>query len=99
MSAASVMSAFALGSRIVASLIGSYVFAWGFSALVVAAGLVSGASYREALQLAYLLAFLVFLATFLWAFSSASVVRVWLVLAGGGLAMTAAVWWLTPRLT
>jgi CHASE1-domain containing sensor protein len=37
-----------------------------------------------------MLAFLVFLVAFLWAFSAANVKRVWLVLAGGGLSMTAA---------
>ena len=37
-----------------------------------------------------MLAFLVFLVAFLWAFSAANIKRVWLVLAGGGLSMTAA---------
>jgi CHASE1-domain containing sensor protein len=37
-----------------------------------------------------MLAFIVFLAAFLWAFSAGSLARVWLVLAGGGLAMTGA---------
>jgi hypothetical protein len=95
MTRADVVSTLPLISRIVASLLGGYVFVWGISTLVIALGLASGWDYDQARQLAYLLAFLVFLGAFLWAFASASLTRVWLVLAGGGAAMTGAAWWLT----
>jgi hypothetical protein len=81
-------------SRVMAALAGGYAFAWGFTSLVIALGLAQGVDYDEARKLAYLLAFLVYLAVFLWAFSAQSLLRVWLVLAGGGAAMTAAAWWL-----
>lgn len=81
-----------LGSRIAASLVGAYLFVWGFATLLIAGGLAIGSDYEEALKLAYLLAFLVYLGAFLWAFAAASVTRVWLVLGGGGAAMSAAAW-------
>ncbi|HWK50121.1 MAG TPA: hypothetical protein VNR40_09545, partial [Steroidobacter sp.] len=59
-------------SRVVAGLLGSYVFVWGFTTLVIALGLVGGADYDEVLRLAYLLAFLVYLCAFLWAFAVAA---------------------------
>ena len=82
-------------SRVAAGLLGGYVFVWGFTTLLIALALAAGTDYGEAEQLAYLLAFLVFLGAFLWAFASPRLLRVWLVLAGGGAAMTAAAWLLT----
>lgn len=82
-------------SRIAASLLGGYVFVWGFTVLGIALGLAAGVDYEEARMLAYLLAFLVFLGAFLWAYAVASLKRVWLVLAGGGALMTGAAWLLT----
>ncbi len=85
---------FPLVSRILAAVAGGYAFAWGFTSLVIALSLQQGVDYDEARKLAYLLAFLVYLAVFLWAFSAQSLLRVWLVLGGGGAAMTAAALWL-----
>lgn len=85
--------------RVAASLLGGYAFVWGFTTLLIAAGLSRGVDYDEARQLAYLLAFLVFLVAFLWAFASASLLRVWLVLGGGGAVMTTVAWLLTRSLT
>ena len=45
--------------------------------------------------MAYLLAFLIFLACFCWSYAAASLARVWAVLLGGGAAMTGAAWLLT----
>lgn len=84
-----------IASRVAASLLGAYVFVWGFTALAIALGMAGGNDYEEAQMLAYLLAFLVYLCAFLWAFAAASLVRVWLTLAGGGVAMTAAAMLLT----
>jgi hypothetical protein len=55
-------------------------------------------SYHEAETLIYILAFLVFLVVFCWAFAAARVARVWGVLAGGGAVMTVAAWLLTSAL-
>lgn len=77
-------------SRIAAAVFGGYFFAFGFTALVVAVNLAAGGKYSEGLLLAYLLAFAVYLAAFLWAFAARRLALAWLVLAGGGAAMTLA---------
>jgi hypothetical protein len=85
-------------SRITAGLLGGYAFTWGFVVLGIALLLVAGMSYHEAEMLTYLLAFLVFLTVFCWAFAARRVICVWSVLAGGGAAMTGAAWLLTRAL-
>lgn len=80
--------------RVGAALIGGYAFVWGFTSLIVAGTLAVGGDYDEGLTLAYMLAFLVYVAVFLWSFASQHLARVWLSLAGGGAAMTAGAWWL-----
>jgi hypothetical protein len=84
-------------SRIAASLLGGYAFVWGFTTLSITLGVTAGMRYAEAQTLAFLLAFLVFLGCFLWTFASASVTRVWTVLAGGGALMTAVAWLLASQ--
>lgn len=84
--------------RIAASLLGGYAFVWGFATLGLALLLVAGMAFDDARTLVMLLAFLVFLAAFCWAFAAASLARVWAVLAGGGGLMTGAAWWLTRSL-
>ncbi len=79
-------------SRICAGILGSYAFAWGFIALGVASLIGAGLEFHEALSLVSMLGFLLFLATFCWAFVAVSLARVWVVLAGGGAAMTLAGW-------
>lgn len=79
-------------NRVAAALLGGYSFTWGLCALVITVAVSLGAGFHEAEQGAYLLAFLVFLAAFLWAFACAQLPRVWFTLAGGGAVMTAAAW-------
>lgn len=81
-------------SRIAASLLGGYGFTWGFTTLGIAVLLRAGWPYADAQTLLHLLAFLVFLALFCWAYAAASLRRVWAVLAGGALLMTIAGGWL-----
>lgn len=83
-------------SRVGASLLGGYLFTWGFASLVIALSLSAGSDYHESQHLAFLLAFIVYLVAFLWGFAAASLTRVWAVLAGGGALMTVAAWLLTP---
>ena len=85
-------------SRVAGALLGGYAFVWGFTTLLMALALASGAEYHDAEQLAYLLAFLVFLGALLWAFASQKLWRVWLVLAGGGAVMTSLAWAVTRSL-
>ena len=87
-----------VASRVLASLLGGWWFVWGFVSLGIT-GLVSlHMPYDEAYKLAMLLAFIVFLVAFCWAFAAANLLRVWAVLAGGGSLMTAAAWWLRNAL-
>jgi hypothetical protein len=92
------MPALSTVSRIAASLLGGWAFTWGFVALGIASLVAAGMPYGDAKTLMYLLAFLVFLGLFLYAFAAASVLRVWLVLAGGGAAMAGAAWLLVRAL-
>jgi hypothetical protein len=82
-------------SRVAASLLGTYLFVWGGTLLGISLLLAAGMAYGEARTVAYLLAFLVFLFCFCWAFAAASLTRVWSVLGGGGAAMTAAAWFMS----
>lgn len=92
-------TALSITSRVAASLLGGYVFTWGFVVLGIALSMLVGMSYHEAQTLVYLLAFLVFLTAFCWAFAAAHVAKVWGVLAGGGAVMTVAAWLLTSALS
>jgi hypothetical protein len=87
-----------IASRVAASLLGGYAFVWGFATFGISLGVAAGLAYDEARTLIHLLAFLVFLAAFCWAFAAASLPRVWAVLAGGGAAMTGAAWALSRSL-
>lgn len=90
------LSYLSTASRIAASVLGGYAFVWGFTTLAITLGVASGMRYVEAQSLAFLLAFLVFLACFCWSYVASSATRVWVVLAGGGALMTCAAW-LTMR--
>ena len=82
-------------ARIAGAVFGGYAFVWGFTTLLIASALALSLPYEEAQTFAYLLAVLVFLAAFLWAFAARTALRVWTVLAGGGAAMTGLAWLLT----
>lgn len=88
-----------VASRVAASLLGGYAFVWGFATFGISLLVAAGMAYDEAQTLVYLLAFLVFLAAFCWAFAAASLPRVWALLAGGGAAMTGAAWALSRSLS
>ncbi len=77
-----------LVSRIAAAVLGGYAFVWGGMALGVAGLFALGMPFHDAEHLCAMLAFLVYLAVFLWSFAASDLRRVWLVLAGGGAVMT-----------
>lgn len=79
-------------NRVLSAVLGGYVFTWGFSSLGIAGLAALGVDFHEAETGILMLAFLVFLGVFLWAFASSSVARVWAVLAGGGALMTLSAW-------
>lgn len=76
--------------RVAAALLGGWLFVFGWTVLAVTAGVALGLPYEEAHTAAMLLAFLLLLAAFCWALAARSLRRVWAVLAGGALLMTAA---------
>jgi hypothetical protein len=88
------MSAAGIVSRVAAGVLGGWLFAWGFVALSNMLLLGAGQTYADARTLAYLLAFLVYLAGLCGAFVVRRAWQAWLALAGGGAAMTALAWWL-----
>jgi hypothetical protein len=90
--AVSTLSRLHIVSRIAAGMLGGYAFTWGFIALGIGLLFAAGMPFHDAESLSYILAFLIFLIAFLWAFAAASLARVWLVLAGGGALMTGAAW-------
>ncbi|WP_119157863.1 iron uptake protein [Caldimonas tepidiphila] len=76
--------------RVAAAILGGYAFTWSFTAFGIAGLVALGWDYHEAETGVLMLAFLVFLGLFLWAFAAASLTRVWLVLAAGAVLMSAA---------
>ncbi len=78
--------------RLAAALLGGYAFTRGLVALGVAGLVALGWDFHEAETAMLLLAFLLFLPLFLWAFAAASLARVWIVLVGGAGLMTTAAW-------
>lgn len=96
---ASLDRATALVSRIAAALLGGYAFIWGLSTLGIAGLVALGVAYDTARTLLMLLAFLVYLVVFLWAFAAPRAGRVWAVLLGGGGLMTGAAWMVQAMVT
>jgi hypothetical protein len=85
-------------ARVTASLLGSYALVWGFVSLGIPLGVASGMRYEDSQTLLFLLAFLLFVACFCWAFTAPSVLRVWLCFLGGGSFMTFVGWLLAGKL-
>lgn len=79
-----------LAARIAGAVLGGYAFTWGLIALGMALLFAAGLEFHDAENLTAFVGFLAFTAVFLWAFAAKTVVRVWLVLAGGGIAMAGA---------
>ena len=77
----------ATAGRILVAFTGGYALCWGFIALGVAGLYALGMSFHDAEHLSSILAFLVYVMAFLWAFTARSLLRVWAVLAGGGVLM------------
>lgn len=74
------------------SLAASFGFTWGFVALGVAGLTALGMDYHESEKGLMLLAFVVFLPLFLWAFACARPARALVLLGTGAAGMTAAAW-------
>lgn len=81
-----------VANRVVAALLGGYAFTWGLTALALAALFAVGVNFHEAEVGVYLLAFVVYLGLFLWAFAAKSLTRVWTLFGVGAVVTTAAAW-------
>lgn len=88
-----------IASRIAASLLGGYALVWGFANAGIALGVAAGMPYGEARTLLHLLAFLLFLTVFCWAFAASTARRVWSVLGGGGAVLSTGAWLLVRHLS
>ncbi|HRK57439.1 MAG TPA: hypothetical protein PLQ67_07955, partial [Burkholderiaceae bacterium] len=77
----------AVFSRLAAALLGGYALTWGAATLFMAISVALGMAFHDAEAIALIVAFVFFLAVFLWGFAQPSGVRV-------GLMLTVAV---TPR--
>lgn len=84
--------------RVTASLLGSYLFVWGFISLGIPLGVASGLPYDDSQSLLFMLALLLFVACFCWAFTARSARHVWLCFVAGGAFMTLAGWLLAGKL-
>ncbi len=76
--------------RIAAAVFGGYALAWGLIACATPALYGAGMAFHDAEHLAAIVALLVYLVAFCWAFVARSLARVWIVLAGGGAMLAAA---------
>ncbi|MFM2346420.1 MAG: hypothetical protein RL654_1173 [Pseudomonadota bacterium] len=81
-----------IAARVLAGVIGSYAFTWGFAAAGVAALVGLGADYHDAEMAVLMLAFLVFPGLLLWCVVARSLLRIGSVLAGGTLLLSASAW-------
>ena len=84
----------AVVSRVLAAIGGGWLFAWGFAVLALALGCRAGLGFEDAQTLAWLLVFLVYVATACWSVAARRLARVWGVLLAGAALMTGAGWWL-----
>jgi hypothetical protein len=96
--AADELTATRIVSRVAACVVGGWAFTWGFVSVVITGLVALGQPYHEASTAAMLLAFIVFLVALCWAIATASLARVWAVLAGGAALMTGAAWLLQRSL-
>jgi hypothetical protein len=85
-------------ARVAASLFGSYALVWGFVSLGIPLGVAGGMPYEDSQTLLFMLAFLLFVACFCWAFTAHSATRVWLCFLGGGSLTTLLGWLLASKL-
>lgn len=84
--------------RVLAAVFGGYLFVWGFCTLVIGVLVKSGVAYGEAREGVMLVAFLVFLCVFCWAFAARRLIQVYAILFGGGALMSALAWRLAATL-
>lgn len=76
--------------RVMAAMLGGYVFAWGTVALATSLLFAAHLDFHDAEFLGAFSGLLVYVSVFLWSIATRRLLRVWAVLLGGGLLMAAA---------
>lgn len=76
----------------ICTLLGAYFFSWALTAFGIVILVALGVDFHEAETAMILIAFLVFLPLFLWAFACSRRRFVWAVLAGGAACMFDTAW-------
>ncbi len=80
--------AWPIASRIFASLVGGYLFTWGLIAIIIAGLIPLGVEFHDVEMGMLMLGLLVYLSLFLWGMATDKLIWLWLILFGGGVAMT-----------
>lgn len=85
-------SFFAVFHRVALTLLGSYAFTWAVTAFGMAGLSALGVDFHEAETAMLILAFVVILPVFLWAFSARNLQLVWLFFGAGTSVLLAGAW-------
>lgn len=73
--------------RVLAAMLGGYVFAWGTVALATSLLFAAKLDFHDAEFLGAFIGLLAYVTVFLWSIATQRLLRVWVVLLGGGLLM------------
>jgi hypothetical protein len=84
--------------RLALALLGGWFFVRYLLSASIATLVAAGIEYETAWMTGIMLAFVVYLVVLLWAFAAKQVLRVAVVLVGGGTLLAVLGWWLVPRL-
>lgn len=96
--AASVDNRIAILSRVVASLLGGYIFTWGVVTFGITVLVALGVVYDQAYLTFKILGFLIFLCAFLGAYIVRNLIALWGVFITGGGGLTLLAWILQNQL-
>lgn len=76
-------------SRVLAAVVGGYVFAWGVVAALTASLFAAGVEFHDAEFIGAICGVLTYLCVFLWSIAARRLGVVWALLLGGGFLLTA----------
>ncbi|HEX7991028.1 MAG TPA: iron uptake protein [Stenotrophomonas sp.] len=73
--------------RVLAAMLGGYVFAWGTVALATSLLFAAKLDFHDAEFLGTFIGLVTYVVVFLWSIATKRLLRIWIVLLGGGLLM------------
>ena len=79
----------AIAARTATALLGGYVFVWGFIAFGMAGLFALGMPFHDTEHLCAILGLLIYAIVFMWVFAARNLIRVAVILFGGGALMAA----------